>query len=341
MNLAKILLGLTLICLFQSCTTKPKSRFNYLKIPVPPIYERAAFWAALPEKEDAADLTPDGLEDRQEEAAVDVFYIHPTTYTNEPGNKYWNGAANAPDLMEETDSTAIKYQASLFNGVGRVYAPRYRQAHIEAYYTKKYKRSAQRALDMAYADVKVAFEYYMENYNEGRPIIIAAHSQGTTHGIRLVREFFDGKSLQEQLIAAYLVGMPVKENEFGTIPPCQTPEEIGCFCSWRTFRDGYTPKNHPKDNNISVINPLTWMIEQPEASREANKGAVLRNFNDVIPNAVDAKVHNGLLWVNKRKFPGSFFFNRKNYHIVDYNFYYVNVRENARQRAEAFQEDKR
>ena len=53
-------------------------------------------------------------------------------------------------------------------------------------------------------DVKAAFQYYLEHYNNGRPIIIASHSQGTTHAKRLLKEFFDGTALQHQLVAAYL-----------------------------------------------------------------------------------------------------------------------------------------
>lgn len=33
-------------------------------------------------------------------------------------------------------------------------------------------------LELAYEDIKCAFEYYMENYNDGRPIVVAGFSQG-------------------------------------------------------------------------------------------------------------------------------------------------------------------
>ncbi len=335
MSKIQLLAGIILLIIGQSCATKPKGRFNYLKIPVPPQYDENRYWAALPSMEDPADLTPDGLEDRQDEVEADVFFIHPTTYTKKPGNKNWNGSPRDKKLNEQTDETTIKYQASLFNGAGRVFAPRYRQAHIHAFRAED-KRSAQRALDMAYGDVKTAFEYYLEHYNNGRPIIIASHSQGTTHAIRLVKEFFDFSDLKEQLVVAYLTGMPVKESEFRTIYPCRTPEETGCFCSWRTFKEGYEPKNHSENNNIAVSNPLTWKEEQAVAPNEMNEGAVLRNFDKIVPGAADAIVNDGLLWVSKLRFPGSFFFWKKNLHIGDLNLYYLNVRNNAILRTEAF-----
>lgn len=326
-----------LLIIGQGCATKPKGRFNYLKIPVPPQYDEDRYWAALPTTRDPADLTPEGLENKQEEAEADVFFIHPTTYIRKAGNKEWNGSPRNEKLNEQTDETTIKYQASIFNGAGRVFAPRYRQAHIYSFTPKpEDKRSAQRALDMAYSDIKIAFEHYLEHYNNGRPIIIASHSQGTTHARRLLKEFFDYKDLQNQLVVAYLVGMPVKESDFRTIYPCRTPEETGCFCSWRTYKEGYEPKNHSENNNIVVTNPLTWKTEQAVAPNAMNEGAVLRNFDKIVPGAADAIVNDGLLWVSKLKFPGSFFFWKKNLHIGDLNLYYLNVRNNAIRRTEAF-----
>ena len=239
-------------------------------------------------------------------------------------------------MNEKTDETTIQYQASIFNGVGRVFAPRYRQAHIYSFHVQKSNRSAQRAIDMAYSDIKVAFEHYLNNYNEGRPIIIASHSQGTIHAKKLMKEFSDFQDLKEQLVVAYLVGMPIQESEFRTIYPCRTPEETGCFCSWRTYKEGHEPKNHSENNNIVVTNPLTWNTEQAVATHDMNEGAVLRNFDKIIPGAADAIVNDGLLWVSKLKFPGSFFFWKRDYHMLDLNLYYLSIRNNAILRTEAF-----
>ncbi len=336
MSKIKILLFFLIVSLLQSCATKPKGRFNYLKIPVPPQYDENRYWAALPTTPDAADLTPDGLENRQDEARADVFFIHPTTYTKKPGNTEWNGSARDEKLNERTDESTIQYQASIFNAAGRVFAPRYRQAHIQSFSEKKEKQSAQRALEMAYSDVRVAFEYYLEHYNNGRPIIIASHSQGTRHAVQLLKDFFDYKDLKNQLVVAYLVGWPVRRSDFRTLYPCEKPEDTGCFCSWRTYKEGYEPDNYSSDNNIVVTNPLTWKVEQPVATHEMNEGAVLRNFDKIIPEAADAIVNNGLLWVSKLKFPGSFFFWKKDFHIADFNLYYLSVRNNAVRRTEAF-----
>jgi len=336
---------LTIAIFVFSCSPKiPKSTYSETQIPTAPDYSKKENWAALPTKKDQADRTPDAsLLDMQGSAEVDVFWLHPTTYTKKRGNTLWNAPTNDQKLNKTTDDGTILNQASIFNGAGKVYAPRYRQAHIQAYYTKD-KMAAKKAFALAYSDVKTAFEFYLKQYNpvnattgKRRPIIIAAHSQGTNHATQLLKDYFDGKEMQENLVAAYLVGMPIQKDTFQNIKVCETPTETNCFCSWRTWKHGHTPKVYSPKNNIAVTNPLTWTTDSTPASADLNKGTVLQKFEkNFTRNLVDAEVHNGILWAHKPKFRGSIFVTFKNYHIVDLNFYYVNVRENAMARVKAF-----
>jgi hypothetical protein len=321
---------LPILLLLAACSTGRQAGYQPDAAPAGPAYERDEYWAALPWKADAADLCPVGLTDGQAEAAADVFYLYPTRYTKRRKHQGWNAPLQDAAFNEEVQGSAIQFQASIFNGAGRVFSPYYRQAHLQAYFTQD-TASARRALDLAYGDVRAAFEYYLEKYNEGRPIIIAAHSQGTTHAKRLLREFFDGQPLREQLVAAYLVGIAVEKEAFEAIPPCQDSLDTGCFVSWRTFRSG-TPPRRP-DDRILCTNPLLWTTAEAYAPRELNLGAVLYPFEQLRPAATDAQVHGNILWAAKPRFPGSFLIRRRNYHAGDLNFYYRNVRENARARA--------
>lgn len=315
-----------------SCSIKP---FSSKDIPPLPDYAAPQAWAALPTRADKADLTPDpSLKDLQSGAPVDVFFLHPTIYWK-ASKKNWNGSLADAKLNQKVDESTILFQASIFNGAGRVYAPRYRQAHLRSFFTKD-KKSAEQAINLAYEDIRRAFEYYLAHFNQGRPIIIAAHSQGARHGYRLLKEFFDEKPLKEKLVAAYLVGWPISKTAYRTIPPCETPAQTGCVCSWRSFKFGFKPRNFPMGDSIIVTNPLTWVTDPQPAGKSLNEGSVLRKFDKIYPGIADAQVNNGLLWVHKPKFPGSFFFTRKNYHIADFNFFYVNVRKNAQLRAEKY-----
>jgi len=325
-----------LFLLFTACASIPKGSFGN-NIPSAPDYSNTNFWAALPFQIDSADAVPiSEWQDEQANAPVDVFFIHPTTYTGKAGDNQWNADVLDKEVNLRTDKSSIRYQASLFNGAGKVYAPRYRQAHLKCYYSDK-KADAAKALDLAYQDVRSAFQYYLEHYNQGRPFIIASHSQGTDHGKRLIAELVDGKPIQDQLVVAYLVGFAVTENHFTNIKPCLQPDDTGCFCSWRTFREGYIPKKiHFPDTNVLVTNPVTWDKNKPESEKAEQLGAILREFYKLYPNLVETKIYKDLLWVNKPKFPFSFLLTTKNYHIADYNFFYADVRQNAQDRVRAF-----
>jgi len=325
---------LILSLLLWGCATKPSGTFSTTTKPMAPDYSQADAWAALPYKTDPADRAPDGLEDQQDSAAADVFFLHPTTYTGKRGDRLWNGPVGKADLQERTLEGPILFQASAFNAAGKVYAPFYRQAHLEAYFTKD-TTSAKQAFDLAYSDIRRAFEYYLEHYNDGRPIVIAAHSQGTTHAKQLLREFFDGKPLQSQLVAAYIIGIPVRQTDFENIPPCTDSLDTGCYVSWRTFRRGTKKEPEPA---VVVTNPLLWDTTKAFAPRTLNDGAVLTPFEKVRPNNVSAEVRGPVLWSSKPQFPGSFLMLRRNYHVGDLNLFYVDIRKNAVQRVERFRE---
>lgn len=332
--------GLVLL-LLVGCAPRPKGAFLETKIPTTPNYANPANWSALPDREDVADLTPIAdLKDLQKDAKADVFYIHPTTYTGKAEKNAWNASLDDAKLNEKTDLRAVRYQASIFNAAGRVFAPRYRQAHLHAFFEKKQKASAKRALEVAYEDVRSAFQYYLEHYNQGRPIILACHSQGSLHGTHLLQEFFDGKPLGERLVVAYLAGWPVPKKFFNNIPVCSTPEQTGCFCSWRTFKEGYVPGKKIPDKDIACVNPISWTDDGEMTGLDANEGAVLRDFEQVYPAFVGAQVQGGILWCTKPKFPGSWLIWTKNYHPGDMNLFYMNIRQNAVLRVENFLKSK-
>ena len=265
------------------------------------------------------------------------FFIHPTTYTQKEFTD-WNADINNEKLNIETDNSTILYQASVFNKRCRIFAPRYRQAHINAFYTNQ--DSAIIYFDLAYNDVKEAFEYYLEHFNNGRPIIIASHSQGTKHAGRLLKEFFENKPLYKNLICAYIIGMPIPENYFSAIPVCKDSSQTGCYVGWRTYKKGYTPDfiKNEKFKSI-VVNPLNWKISDEEVSIKKNKGGVLKNFNKIVPHVVDAKINNNILWSCKPDVFGKMFFTAKNFHIGDINLFYMNIRENVDVRIQSYMQN--
>ena len=336
----KVGIAVAVSCFFFSCAKKYQQfvpDYTFHSPDGKPDYSSLDYWAANPYKKDPSDSFPRALRsDYKTDTSIDVFFIHPTSYSDATFPFGYNAPVDDPVINAKTDYGTILYQASIFNAAGRVFAPRYRQANYWCYFTKD-SIAARAAFRLAYEDVKTAFEYYMAHYNNGRPVIIAAHSQGTTHALTLLKEFFDGKPLQNQLVAAYLVGMPVRPGYFLVIKPCTSPDETGCFCSWRTMKTGFvTPYALSENYTAIVTNPLTWKASEPEAARSANPGSVLRNFKKVKSHITNAVIHNGVLWSDKPRFFGNFFIRFKNYHVGDYNFFYESVRQNAVLRAQRF-----
>jgi hypothetical protein len=328
-----------LLLLFESCSTvKPSGHFNPEQIPEAPNYSNLSNWAAHPQKEDPADRIPCAtIKNEQSTAAADVFFIHPTTYTGaDKHQNKWNAALDDEKINNKTDNTSILFQASIFNGAGRVFAPRYRQAHLNSFFTKTDTLSAKLAIKLAYSDVKEAFEYYLKHWNNGRPFIIAGHSQGGLHTMYLLKELIEKSPLRKQLVVAYAVGYPIPDTFFKYIKPCQTPNETGCFCTWRTFERNYALKKMT-NSNIVCNNPLTWStIEGQYAPHSLNKGGVVRPFCAIYPALSDAEIYKGVLISKKPKFPGSRLMRTHNYHPGDLNLYYMNIRENAQDRVKFF-----
>ncbi len=301
-----------------------------------PDYADLHYWAAHPWKRDPSDSVPKPLRaSYTQDSSVDVFFIHPTTLTAK-NDKRWNADIDDATINAKTDYSAILYQASAFNEQCRVFAPRYRQAHIVSFFIPANESVAY--FEMAYEDVKTAFEYYLQHYNNGRPIIIASHSQGTKHAGRLLKEFFENKPLMNKLVCAYIIGLPIPNLYFNSIPSCKDSSSTGCFVSWRTYKRGYTEPNFVAKENFKAIvtNPLSWTSDTGYFSSKSNAGGVLLNFNKIVPRAVSANIHNNVLWTSKPNVFGKFLYTKKNYHIGDINLFYINIRQNVKTRIWAY-----
>jgi hypothetical protein len=336
-------LPLLLLLIFAACSpqfSRFSGNYRFTSADGVPDYTQLDYWAAHPYKNDPSDSVPEPLRaNYRPDSMADVFFIHPTTYTADDKKTGWNARTDDAELNAKTDYSPILYQASIFNEVGRVFAPRYRQAHLSAYYpkTKEDTIAALNAFNLAYTDVKNAFLHYLQNDNKGRPIIIASHSQGSTHAQRLLLEFFDNALLYNKLVAAYIPGMYVNTEKFVTIRTCLTPYQTGCMVGWRTYREGYVPEFIEKEKGSSLVtNPITWDSSRPSANRYENKGAFLLKFNKLIPQSTAAIIHEQVLWTPRPVFFGSSLYKSENYHAGDFNLYYINVRENLQQRLSAF-----
>ena len=321
------LLTLALIALMcWGCGTIPQATIDLGgEIPQAPDYQKASSWVFQTP-------TPD--------KPIDVFYVYPTIYAEDsPANMDINNA----DLRGAAEHL-IDVQASVYSENANIFAPYYRQMSFaklnpeEDIYQNQY-------FQLGYSDVSRAFEYFLENLNQGRPFILAGHSQGSMVLIHLMREHFKKPDLQNQLVAAYLIGYSITPEDFATyhwMKPATQATDTGVIISYNTQAPGATgsPVLLP---GAFCINPLNWTTNETPADKSLNFGAVF--FNDTnsniereIPHYAGARVDKktgALVTTLPEKLdigtwpPGV-------YHRYDYALWYRNLKANVKTRCKNY-----
>ena len=319
-------------------------------LPPPGDYARADMWFARPDKPGNPALwTPEGFEPAANPPAA-VFFVHPTSFLD---RSRWNAPLDDRDANNRAE-LFLRGQASAFNSVGQVWAPRYRQATFGAFLTSK--AQAQQALDFAYRDVLAAFDAFLGEAGD-RPIILAGHSQGALHLTRLLVDRVAGKPVAKRIVAAYVVGWPVSiaaDLPKMGLPACERPDQAGCLLSWQSFAEPADPSlivdtfdqtkgftGQPRAGTPMVCtNPITGKPND-SAPAEANLGslipsadlatAVLRKGG--VPARCDGR---GFLMIGASPPElGPYVLPGNNYHVFDYSLFWANVRADAERRLKA------
>lgn len=274
---------------------------------------------------------------------ADVFLICPTVDTKDE----WNMS-----LSDEETKTAflgaLNMERGIYEDCARLYAPYYRQAAMKVYELEGSEREAY--LKTAYSDVSAAFSYYLENYNGGRPIILAGFSQGADMCYRLMKEFFADKELADRLVAVYAVGWALTEDMTAEYPQLKaatgetdTGVIISFECEAEFVEDTFII---PKGTKALSINPLNWRTDGTLAAKEENLGACFTDYDGSVVKEVTAlcgcyiDADRGVLKVTdilSSDYPpvvpglpdGA-------YHVYDYQFFCRNLQENVKARSNGY-----
>ena len=330
----------------------PSVPFDPARTPPAPDYAERSEWVSLPDMHDPADDAPPGVRTvDQRRAKVAVFFLYPTVFTS---GEQWNADTRDADLNARVAGTTIREQASVFNGCCAIYAPRYRQMTLGGYV--RWSENSVRATEVAYSDVARAFRQFLI-WNRGRPFILAGHSQGSRQGRLLIEREIDGRPVARQMIAAYLIGAWIERDWFRalrTTRPCQRADDTGCVVAWSSYAEGHNATRQrvfvAEQSGFPTealrrphycINPLDWSTGSNWAPARLNKGGWLHGAGPlpepIEPRLVAARCDDGALYVTPPSKPFvDMMIPIGNYHKVDYNLAYMNLRENAGVRAAAF-----
>jgi hypothetical protein len=327
-------------------TMTPDRPFADQTPPLPPAYEHADHWSALPNDSKSRPVPSPTLEQgRLTEPAADVFFVHSTSYLGSD----WNGPVDDEDVRRMSDEGGVLIQASAFQTCCAIYAPYYRQANGVAFYRPS--PDGDRAIDLAYGDVSAAFDAFLVRRGTDRPFFVVAHSQGSVLAERLIAERIAGGPLRARLVAAYLVGGVVTtEGVAPDAPPCRTADDLGCVIAWNARRPGFVETElgivRRRPEPLLCTNPLHWTTAADAAPASANLGALFLDNGDVAPRPgfASARCADGILWVDEvGKAPRNFLsrildraLGVGNLHPIEYQLYWSNIQDNARVRLDAY-----
>ena len=280
-----------------------------------------------------------------------VFFVHPTSYL---ASDHWN----APLDDAESQGRAqlfVRAMASPFARAGEVWAPKYRQAAFGSFLTEK--PEGQLAIAAAYQDVEQAFDAFLAEVPPSRPIVLAGHSQGSLHLLRLLKERVAGQDLAKRVVAVYAIGWPIDVTAdlpaLG-LPACTAPDQVGCVFSFSSFalppdysmvvekfeaQPGLTGASRVGGTFVCT-NPISGGVagDQP---MEANLGTVvpdedLKNGTmqkGLIPARCDEK---GILIIGDPPEMGPYVLPGNNYHVYDIPLYWRNLRKDVETRVKAW-----
>ncbi len=171
---------------------------------------------------------------------LDCFYVYPTVSEDATYNS---------DMTPGSEIGVTRLQAGRFNQVCKVYAPVYRSVTAAGLFGSTPGNVAE-GWDLAYQDVLDAWRHYLANDNHGRPVVILAHSQGSFHVVRLLREEIDPNAEQRALIASAIIAgtsfQVAQGQDVGgdtqNMPLCRAVGQVGCVITFQTYRDSAPPQ---------------------------------------------------------------------------------------------------
>jgi len=299
-------------------------------------YSKKASWYRLPE------ITKD----------VDTFYIYSTMYMSaNEGDPDYAALDNAEVLEGIGIEHAIK--SSVFEESTNLFIPYYRQASMmHAGLTWKRTGSIEEAVcGMPYGDITAALDYYFEHCNDGRPFVIAGHSQGSAILRLVLKGYFKAHpEYYQRMVAAYAIGYSITKEDLAANPHMRFAageSDTGVIISWHAEGPKNVEVNAPNPAmlpNGVAINPLNWKRDETYAPADMNLGSIVMDVNtgatDIRDIGGDAQVclARGTVVTHADAIPNEMveLAGPQSYHQDDYAIFYNNIKANVAKRVAAY-----
>ncbi len=280
-----------------------------------------------------------------------VFFVHPTSFLE---RTQWNGPLDDAKSQDRA-RLFLRGMASAFNRADEIWAPRYRQATFGAFLTDS--PNSRLALDAAYHDVEQAFDVFLDSVDKTKPIVLAGHSQGAMHILRLLKERGSDAALRSRIAMVYPVGWPVSLDhdlpQLG-LPACATPQQGGCIATWTSFAEPAEPglmmeiygrsagfDGQPRGTSpVLCVNPISGMLGGSAEAKD-NLGTLVPNADltsgELVRGAVPARCdERGLLLIGDPPNLGAYVLPGNNYHVYDIPLFWANLQADVPRRVAAW-----
>ena len=140
-------------------------------------------------------------------------------------------------------------------------------------------------LEIAYGDVKEAFEHFLAQVDDDRPIVLAGFSQGAQLALLLLEEYFDDPELADRLVAAYCIGWPVTDEDLAEHPHlrmAQGEDDTGVVVTFNSEAEGIEDSmlvpEGMKTNAIQCDQPVELEDRQHLCRQESEQGCMLHRL---------------------------------------------------------------
>lgn len=284
----------------------------------------------VPEPVDYADPGMWHVELNDKGEGADVFYI-PSTWEYD-----WTATDGRichyadPAIQRHHDDVEIEMKgvADYMADGNNFYSPHYRHITLDSWATLNEDTISRRYRDVAFVDVRNAFDRYMSDKNHGRPFILAGFSQGGKSVVELLKVLTPEQ--RERLVGAYVLGYKVTPEDVAAAPwiKCaRRADDTGVTICYNSVSDVKYVKPVVSAPNVMCINPVNWRTDAtPALLNDTITVTVAPEYNVLVVEGYDGSSLPNILDV----------LNTGDYHGAEPWLYSECLRRNFKQRIKSF-----